>query len=98
MEQSAFADVIMDESYRKVKEVEAHCTSNACIARLKAEFERQNKKFLKYYNQVGVLKKDVKKSAIDCPDCGAALLWKIVDYERIYHHSVEDKNGEDSIH
>ena len=70
------------DSYRKVKSVVAFCTSQRCVNKHRIQLEKQNIKFTKYIERCGVVK-DVKISAIDCPDCRSALVWRIKEYEVI---------------
>jgi DNA-directed RNA polymerase subunit RPC12/RpoP len=50
-------------------ELIAWCTSLSCVNRFLPGFKSKDRTKLKVL-------KDVKKSAIDCPDCGSSLVWK----------------------
>jgi hypothetical protein len=62
LEMDVFADVEPVEV--KKYTFTAYCDSDSCLKKFKAEIQKG----------MGV-KKDIPKTAIDCPDCNHALFW-----------------------
>ena len=73
----AFGEVVMAEQSKRIYESKAFCTNPGCVEHYKRSYPG---KLPKYISQVGVFK-DAKKTAIDCPDCGCALVWRPTKYE-----------------
>lgn len=75
-ETGGLSDVTADRS-RRIYESQAYCTYATCVEKYK---RLHNQKLTKYAKQFGV-PIDVKKTAIDCPDCGNALIWRPTKYK-----------------
>jgi len=70
----------LDERSKRIYEAHAFCTYQSCVSRHFIELEQKGETGCEYTKQYGV-RKNVKKSAIDCPDCGNALIWRPIKFD-----------------
>lgn len=63
---------------RRLVSTRAYCTSENCIIKARLQFEKQGIEWGRYMrqNKQAGIPKDVKRSTIDCPDCGHVLVWR----------------------